>query len=568
MSLSDLSSALGALPNNPLFQLGTGIMAASGPSPVPVGFGQALGGGMSYANQLAMKQAQSEMMRAQFQRFAWQNALLQRAFSGNGSQQSFSNPNFSAPLAASATSRAQAAGNPQDQGQLYGSQGFTPGISATPTQIASQQFPALSQGGAQATGIAPPQAPAMASGAPSASPSVLNQIIGTPAGMASFALNPEGTMNFALSRQFGAPTPAMTNMEAALSYPAGSPQRQMMLGQVLKSGAITTRSGALLPNGKFFYTPNLPDGVVLRDPTNPSAGVILPPGMSGAAAQMAAANAYPKEAAKAAYAYPVAAAQEGARAQFTPTKVIGPNGMPAYVSQAAAIGAGAAGQPFQAAYTPEQQAQGNTFGEQTAAQFMNTQKEAQAAQMTGIGYQQALADAKTFQTGRWADVKGTALSMLNGLGVPVAPTALASYQDMSKILTGAAMQTARTMGSREAAQIVNSIVKTASPNVGLSPQGFAQVVSFMQAGAYSKQAEAQAEQQWKNQGADLSNFQSVWNAANVPGQILFQRLTPQQQHDFARANPEAIKQLRIGYNTAAHYGWLPILNSFQPQGQQ
>ena len=562
MSLSDLSTALGALPSNPLFQLGTGIMAASGPSPVPVGFGQALGGGMTYANQMAMKQAQMQMVRAQFARFAWQNALLQKALSGNSGQTGVKNPNFDQSLSGTATQRAQDALNPNTQAQLYGSQGFTPGVSATPTQIASQQFPQLSQGGAYAVGAQPSSQPSN----PTQS-GVLGQILGTPAGMASFALNPEGTMNFALSRQFGAPTPAMTNMSAALSYPQGSPERQMLMGQVMKSGAITTRNGALLPNGKFFYTPNLPDGVVLRDPTNPAAGVILPPGMSGAAAAMAAANAYPKEAAKAAYAYPIAAAEQGARAQFTPTTVIGPDGIPRMVSQAAAIGAGSAGAPFQGAYTPEQEAQGRQFGEQNAQNFNAVQKDAQAAQMTGLGYQQAMADARTFQTGNFAEYKGKALAVLNGLGIQADPKALASYQDMSKILTGAAMQTARQMGSREAAQIVNSIIKTASPNVGLSPEGFAQVVSFMQAGAYSKQAEAQAMQQWKNQGADLSNFNSVWNAANVPGQILFQRLTPQQQADFAKANPEAIKQLRIGYNVAAHYGWLNTLNAFQQGGQ-
>ncbi len=563
MSLTDLSTVLQSLPDNPLFQMGTGMMAASGPSPVPVGLGQSLAGGMSYANQLAMKQAQADMMKAQFARFAWQNALLQKAFAQQGKSSGTQNPNYSGALAGSATNRAQDATNPQDQTQTYGSQGFTPGISATPTQIASQQFPSLSQGGAQAVGVQPTgSAP---SGAPAGN-GVLGNILGTRAGMAAFALNPEGTMNFALSRQFGAPTPAMTNLAAAMRYPANSPLRQMLMGQVMKSGAITTRNGALLPNGQFFQTPNLPDGVVLKNPLDPAAGVVLPQGMPQAAAAMAAANAYPKEAAKAAYAYPIASAEEGARAQFTPQKIIGPNGVPAYVSQAAAIGAGSAGQPFQAGYTPEQEAQGNTFGNASAQQFMQTQKDAQAAQMTGIGYQQALADAKTFQTGNFADYKGKALAVLNGLGVQVDPKGLASYQDMSKILTGAAMQTARQMGSREAAQIVNSIVKTASPNVGLSPQGFAQVVSFMQAGAYSKQAEAQAEQQWKNQGADLTNFQSAWTAANIPGQILFQRLTPQQQSDFAKANPEAVKQLRIGYNTAYHYGWLPILNSFQ-QGQ-
>lgn len=279
MSLSDLSTALGALPSNPLFQLGTGIMAASGPSPVPVGLGQALGGGMTYANQLAMKQAQADMMRAQFARFAWQNALLQKALSGNNGQSGFKNPNFNQSLSGTATQRAQDALNPNTQTQLYGSEGFTPGISATPTQIASQQFPQLNAGGAEAVGAQPSASNPVQSG-------VLGHILGTPAGMASFALNPEGTMNFALSRQFGTPTPVQTLIQEQQQYQQGSPEWNALQAAINKAGSVQVRQGGanIGPNG-VYYLPRTSLNTTFNNPNDPSQGVHAVPGATAAELQ-------------------------------------------------------------------------------------------------------------------------------------------------------------------------------------------------------------------------------------------------------------------------------------------
>ncbi|MDE2471354.1 MAG: hypothetical protein KGL35_22135, partial [Bradyrhizobium sp.] len=269
------------MPSNPLFQLGTGIMAASGPSPVPVGFGQALGGGMTYANQMAMKQAQMQMVRAQFARFAWQNALLQKALSDNSGQSGVKNPNFNQSLSGTATQRAQDALNPNTQAQLYGSQGFTPGVSATPTQIASQQFPQLSQGGAQAVGAQPSSQPSN----PTQS-GVLGQILGTPAGMASFALNPEGTMNFALSRQFGAPTPVQTLIQEQQQYQQGSPEWNALQAAINKAGSVQVRQGGanIGPNG-VYYLPRTSLNTTFNNPNDPSQGVHAVPGATAAELQ-------------------------------------------------------------------------------------------------------------------------------------------------------------------------------------------------------------------------------------------------------------------------------------------
>lgn len=584
MSLADLSTTLAALPNNPLFQLGTGIMAASGPSPTPVGFGQALGGGMTYANQLAMKQAQMDMMRAQFQRFAWQNALLQKALGGQQGQQSFQNPNFSNALAGSATQRATDATSPQDQTQTYGSQGFTPGISATPTQIASQQFPALSQGGAQATGIAPPQEPQQGAQASAASPSVLHQILGTPAGMASFALNPEGTMNFALSRQFGAPTPAMTNMQAAMSYPAGSPQRQLMLGQVLKSGAITTRNGALLPNGKFFYTPTLPDGVVLKDPTNPAGGVILPPGMSGAAAQMSAANA----AGKAGYEPVTYENPQGAKVTTTAANLAqavngkaasdpmnallaqannaiqmgaNPNKVQTWLqSQAAKLGMNPQGAPAGGIAGPSIASAGEAEGWGKAnAEFV--QKAATAAeevptQMARLSEMRF--DLSKFDPNAFASWSNKAASWLNAIDPThtYAAGQLKGFQDFAKNASQIALSQAKTMGSRIAAQEVGFIAGS-NPNVDMTKGALNKIIGLMEGFTQANAIQNHALVNWHASGGSTDQFRALWSQADVPGILALQRMSPQDAAAFMKAQtPMMRKQIAQGIQIAQSHGWV------------
>lgn len=63
----DFLSRLGALPSNPLFQMGAGLMAAGGPSSTPVGLGQALMSGASFAQQSSEQAAQRNLQRMKLQ---------------------------------------------------------------------------------------------------------------------------------------------------------------------------------------------------------------------------------------------------------------------------------------------------------------------------------------------------------------------------------------------------------------------------------------------------------------------------------------------------------------------
>lgn len=578
MSLADLSSALTGLQSNPLFDMGVGIMAASGPSPVPVGFGQAMGNGMSYANALQMKQAQTDMMRAQFARFAWQNMLLQKALGGQQGS-GVKNPNFSQPLAGSATQRATEATQPQDQSAVYGSQGFTPGISATPTQIASQQFPALSAGGAQTVGLNAPAA------SPAQQPNgILGNILGTPAGMASFALNPEGTMNFALSRQFGVPTPAMTNLTAAEQYPAGSPERQLLMGQVLKSGAITTRNGALLPNGRFFYTPNLPDGVVLRDPTNPAAGVILPQGMPQAAAAMSA-------------------AQAGGRAQYEPVTYENPQGakvtttaanlahtvngtpgsdpMNAILAQAnQAIKMGADPNKVQAWLESQAQAQGlnpqatpaggvagpsiaqageaEGWGKTNAEFVQKTASDAQEVPTQMARLSEMRYDLSKFDPNAFASWSNKAASWLNAMDPTHTYKAgqLKGFQDFAKNASQIALSQAKTMGSRIAAQEVGFIAGS-NPNADMTKGALNKIIGLMEGFTQANAIQNQALVHWHATGASTDQFRALWSQADVPGILALQRMSPQDAQAFMKAQtPMMRKQIADGIQIATKYGWV------------
>ena len=284
MSLSDLSTALGALPSNPLFQLGTGIMAASGPSPVPVGFGQALGGGMTYANQLAMKQAQMQMVRAQFARFMQESNYMSEAAKAAlaGKNPSYGNPNYSPALAATAQQRAQSALNPNTQAQLYGSQGFTPGISATPTQIESQQFPHLSQSGAEATGlVAPAPSSAASSAAQPVDPvsAMQNRLLSSPFGIAAMYGNPTQFFNTVVGRSVGTPTTVQTLIQEQQQYQQGSPEWNALQAAINKAGSVQVRQGGanIGPNG-VFYLPRTSQNSTFLDPNHPELGVTTVPG--------------------------------------------------------------------------------------------------------------------------------------------------------------------------------------------------------------------------------------------------------------------------------------------------
>ena len=577
MNISDLMTALSTAQNNPMFNMGLGMLQASGPHfGAPTSFGQALAAGQQYQQAAQAKQMQNQIMGYQAQRAGYLNDFIKRGIYGSGmsgNQSPVANPNADPALAATAGIRAQDATDPVMSGMVYGSNGFTNGISATPTQIGSQDTPTVSGAGAAALGLQPqaaqgqPQPSAAQAtqmqapqGAPGSSGTggVGAAMLKDPMYYLAFGLDPNAATTSYLNQQYPQPTDAQKLVTEMGNYPVGSPQRMYLQSVLAKQGSMMTKNGGYMPGMGMMYMPSLPDGAMLRDPFNPGAGVFLPPGMAQAAGQMAAANAYPKEAAKAAYAYPIAQASELARAQYTPTPAI-VKGVPTQMSEAAILGGAASGAPVQTAFTPQQKAEGTGLGKENAANINATQAAAQAAQMSQLSNKQILADAQTFTTGRFADYKGEALSVLNGLGIKADPAGLQSYQDMQKLLVSGALDRTRQMGSREAAQIVNMVASKASPNVKMAPESLAQLVKFNQIPAQEAQIKNQAMDSWRQQGLDVSHFGPQFTAANIPAILAYQQLSPAQQEQFRKANPDAMNAMAHGYDIAAHNGWTSIL---------
>lgn len=83
MSLSDLSNALAGLAYDPTFNLGAGLMAASGPSLTPHSFGQDLAKGMQQSQAARMQAIQARMLGLQAQRYGLQNSAIEGVV-GNG----------------------------------------------------------------------------------------------------------------------------------------------------------------------------------------------------------------------------------------------------------------------------------------------------------------------------------------------------------------------------------------------------------------------------------------------------------------------------------------------------
>lgn len=552
-----------------MFNMGLGMLQASGPHfGAPTSLGQAMAAGQQYQQAAQAKQMQNQIMGYQAQRAGYLNQYIKNGIAGMsnlaGNAPTTPNPNADPALAATAGVRAQDAQNPATSGAVYGQNGFTNGISATPSQIASQGSPNVTSTQALSLGLPQTQQQTQTPAATGANGSggVGAAMVRDPMFSLAFGLDPNAATASYLQQQYPQPSDPQKLVTEMNNYPVGSPQRAYLQSALAKMGSIVTRNGAYVPGMGMMYTPNMPDGAILRDPFNPGAGAILPPGMAQAAGQMAAANAYPKEAAKAAYAYPVAQAGEMARAQYTPTPaVIG--GVPTMTSQASVLNGAGHGQPIQTAYTPQQKAEGTSIGDENAKFIAGTQTAAQAAQMAQLSNKQILADAQTFTTGRFADTKGEMLSMLNGIGIQADPKGLQSYQDMQKLLVSNALDRTKQMGSREAAQIVTMIASKASPNVKMAPGSLVQLVKFNQIPAQEAQIKNMALDSWRQQGKDVSHFQPNFNAANIPAILAYQQLSPEQQDDFKKANPAAVKSMALGYDAVHHFGWGGLLKQGQ-----
>lgn len=75
----DWNQYLNNLSTNPMFNMGMGMLQASGPSMQPVGFGQSLASGMQTMQQARHQQQLAQMYQAQMQRMEEKTKQEQQA---------------------------------------------------------------------------------------------------------------------------------------------------------------------------------------------------------------------------------------------------------------------------------------------------------------------------------------------------------------------------------------------------------------------------------------------------------------------------------------------------------
>lgn len=279
MSLANLSNAINGLQFDPTFNMGLGLMAASGPSLTPHSFGQDFARGIQTAQQARLTAIQARMAQLQAQRYGLQNNAISGVL-GNGSVGG-------------------------------GDVGNGGGDFVTPDQA---------RAATDSTGSAP-QAPMMGSTGSQPAPSASHLADGMtrdPMFRLGFAFNPAEAATQYLNRAYPQPTDFVKTLDAAGIDPNSQLGRQLIQQNVAKQNYIAPTS---LRGGGYMYDPqtggltNLPSVSpgfqVIRDPVT---GQFKEVPVAGGVQAVSA-----SEAAK-------AGAQAGAKAAVAPYSFIGANG--------------------------------------------------------------------------------------------------------------------------------------------------------------------------------------------------------------------------------------------------
>jgi hypothetical protein len=302
MSLADLSSAISNLQFNPTFNMGMGLMAASGPSLMPHSFGQDLAKGVSMSQQARLAAIQARMAELQAQRYGLQNSAISGVL-GNGSMGGGTvgqgGGDFATPDQARAAAAQQApAGNAPNAPMLSSSNG-TPGTSySDPNQPEQPQVSHLADGMAQ-----------------------------DPMFKLGFAFDPSAASTQYLNRAYPQPTDFVKQLDAAGIDPRSAIGRQLLQQNIAKQNYIAPTS---LRGGGYMYDPqtggltNLPSVSpgfqVVRDPVT---GQFQEVPVAGGIQAVGAAEA----------------AKAGGKASVTPYSYVGPDGRTVNTTQGNYVGA-------------------------------------------------------------------------------------------------------------------------------------------------------------------------------------------------------------------------------------
>lgn len=295
MSLANLSSAIGDLQFDPTFNMGLGLMAASGPSLVPHSFGQDLARGMQASQQARLTAIQARMAQLQAQRYGLQNQAISGVLGTGamgGGQVGNGGGDFATP----------------DQARAAAANLAPPGN--------APQAPALSSAnGTPGTSYADPS---QAQAAPAATSHLADGMAQDPMFKLGFAFDPSAASTQYLNRAYPQPTDFVKQLDAAGIDPRSPIGRQLIQQNIAKQNYIaptSLRGGGYMfdpQTGGLTNLPNVSPGFqIVRDPVT---GQFQEVPIAGGIQAVGAA-----EAAK-------AGAQAGAKAAVAPYSFIGANG--------------------------------------------------------------------------------------------------------------------------------------------------------------------------------------------------------------------------------------------------
>lgn len=136
--------------------------------------------------------------------------------------------------------------------------------------------------------------------------------------------------------------------------------------------------------------------------------------------------------------------------------------------------------------------------------------------------------------------KANTLLQMAGIQPYFDPAAVGSMEDLNKLTTRFGFDLARTLGSREAASIVQE-AQGAVPGAENTKQGFERIVSGIEAMAQRQSDYYDAIQKWAQKtGGDITGFDAWFNAMNPPQKyarsaLLSTAIVPKSQADINNA---------------------------------
>lgn len=520
-----------------LLGMAQGLLAAAGPSRLPVTMGQALGAGIGNAQQGVAQglQMQRQMLGMQ----ALQSML------GGVPPQGASPPVTQMPPISGPANVPGLSGISSGMGG-YGPQAMTPAVQ--PSQSA----------GPMIFGKTPQQL---------FQQGMMMSVAGIPGGgdMMKIAVQYDPTLAMQM------PTDQMKNAVFASNGDMGAARNSVnaILG---KQGAITVRQngGAILPDGSVFMVPKMPEGTIpAYGPDHQIVGTQQVPGAVQAIAQTSAAQA---------------AGQQGGKLAFTPQPVynnatgqsgvaLGGNLFGNQLGNQLGLPAGGSSQSGQPGNVPGFVPTSAPIGTETATNGLAKEYASQGTELPGIknsldGLDKALDLVNAgMTTGPGSEQKFDLTGLLNTWGLPIGKDAATNYQLAYKYLANANNQAMGAMGmSGSDARMGQFLHGNPNPET-MNATSLASAIQYVRGQQAAVIANYQAKTAFLQKNnynfTKLPQFNSQWAKAYDPNVMVLQQMSPEQGIRWIKENaPKGVTPDQFRQRIMQHASQMSQLGAF------